>query len=267
MFSEKSRSTSPSNASTSPILADSSGSNTPNNRSYKLFDPKKLGIAKQHRAMFAKVNQAVIQFMYGPAFDASHDYEHIQRVVALAHKMYEAHKNDAWARDIDTTVLYIACMVHDIGDTKYHVRKKGDERDQQAIVCDFLKANSCNDLRIYAFAAKIAAHVSYSLELKDPNAIREAMVGCPALRIVQDADRLDGLGAIGIGRCFVFGGINEERRKNTIHTGIELHFERFQKYLELMKTGVGKELAEGRLGVMEGYRKNWFGETDCNGVL
>lgn len=62
-------------------------------------------------------------------------------------------------------------------------------------------------------------------------------------------------------------GLNEERRKNTIQTGVKLHFDRFQKYLEFMKTGKGKEMAKKRLEVMEEFRKHWFEEMDTSSVL
>ncbi|KAF2031686.1 hypothetical protein EK21DRAFT_62766 [Setomelanomma holmii] len=148
--------------------------------------------------------------MYGPAFEASHDYEHIQRVVALAFKIYHAHKNEQWAQDVEEMVLYVACMVHDVGDAKYHPLKEGDERDQEDVIRYFLKQHSCKDPRIQAPAAYIASRVSFTREINDPEEAQREVNIYPALHIAQDADRLDGLGAIGIGRCFVFGGINEE---------------------------------------------------------
>jgi uncharacterized protein len=269
MFSQKSShdSSEDSPNSPDPTLAGGDSDEAINNRSHQLLDPRKLNIPAKHGEMFKAVNLAVMSYMYGPLFDASHDYEHIQRVVSLAFKIYEEHKDDHWAHDIDRTVMYVACMVHDVGDAKYHVREENDERDQEDIVRDFLKANGCKDPRIYAPASYVAARVSFSRELNDPEEMQKEVEICPALRIVQDADRLDGLGAIGIGRCFVFGGINEGRRKDTSHTGVELHTNRFQKYLELMKTETGREMAKERLEVMDKFRKHWFEETDCSSVL
>lgn len=101
---------------------------------------------------------AVIDYMYGPAFDASHDYEHIQRVVSIALQIYKAHEKDDWARGINTTVLFIACMVHDVGDSKYHVRIEGDERDHEDVIRDFLKDTGCGPA-IWGPASYIAARV------------------------------------------------------------------------------------------------------------
>ncbi|KAH7089666.1 hypothetical protein FB567DRAFT_439307 [Paraphoma chrysanthemicola] len=253
--------------SSQPTLAGGDSEVADNSRNLQIFDTTKLGIPNKYREMFKTVNLAVMDYMYGPVFDASHDYEHIQRVVSLAYQLYQEHKHDHWARGLDQTVMYVACMVHDVGDAKYHVREEHDNRDQEDIIRDFLKANGCKDPLIYATAAYVAARVSFTRELNDPEEAKNNVETYPALRIVQDADRLDGLGAIGIGRCFVFGGINEERRKDTIHTGVELHYDRFQKYLDFMKTKKGREMAQNRWEVMDKSRQHWAEETDCSAVL
>ncbi|KAJ4369863.1 hypothetical protein N0V83_005627 [Neocucurbitaria cava] len=178
----------------------------------------------------------------------------------------DPHEKDDWARGINTTVLFIACMVHDVGDSKYHVRIEGDERDQEDVIRDFLKDTSCGPA-IWGPASYIAARVSLSRELLELEQIKNAAENFPALRIVQDADRLDGLGAIGIGRSFVFGGINEKRRKDSIQTGVELHHDRFEKYPELMKTTKGKEIAKERLDFMAKFRTQWSEETGRSGAL
>lgn len=248
-----------------PILPDAHGDIASSKRSYKLLDVEKLDIDPKNHDMFRKVNQAVMDYMYGPTFDAFHDYERIQRVVAQARKIYEAQKDEKWVKDIHKTVMYIACMVHDVGYAKYNIDVATDG-DQEDIIREFLKANGCDKV-LRCHAVYIGSRVSYSRELREPNEIKEGVRIFGALRIVQDADRLDGLGAIGIGRCFVFGGINEERRTNTIQTGVKLHLDCFQKYLELMETEKGKELAKERLDFMEKYRQHWSAETECSSVL
>ena len=249
------------------MLSGGKSNNAKIERSYCLLSTTKLGIPPQHEEMFKAINAASMHYMYCPAFDASHDYEHCQRVVMLAYEMYEEHKHDDWAKYIDPTVLYIACLVHDVGDAKYHVPIANDERDQEDIVRDFLEAHGCTDLLILREVAWIAARVSFSREVKSPERTLKECEEVPALRIVQDADRLDGLGAIGIGRAFVFGGINEERRTNTIHTGIELHFQRFEKYRALMKTDRGRDEAKKRLKRMALFREQWAEETEVITML
>jgi uncharacterized protein len=269
-FSTKSHSTFASvdsQDSSNPTLCGRQHDNNLKDPGYPLLNPEKLGIPLHHRQMFRGVNMAVMEYLSGSTSNATHDYEHIQRVVMLAHKIYEAHKDDHWARDIDANVLYIACMVHQVGNTKYHVREKGDERDQEDIVRDFLKANGCKDPRIYSGAAFVAVRVSYARELEEPEQIKADADNYPALRIVQDAVRLDGLGAIGIECCLVSGVVDKQGKTGAKQSGIELHYDDFHKYLELMKTEKGGEMAKERLAFMDKFREHWFKETECSSVL
>jgi uncharacterized protein len=253
-----------SQSSSSPILHGSDHyDDKPNNYARLLLSTEKLEIPPKHSEMFQNVNMAVIEYMSDHAIDAAHDYEHIERVVVLAHKIYEGHKNDRWVRDTDKTVVYLACMVHEVG----VVRENGEYRDQEDIVRYFLKANSCKDPRIYSGAAYVAARISFTGELLDPEQIKADADNYPALRMVQDAVRLDGLGAVGIGRGFVSKVIEEERNHGPCHSGTELNYDKFHKYLELMKTGKGRSLAKERLVFMEKFRGHWFEETDVSSVL
>lgn len=58
----------------------------------------------------------------------------------------------------------------------------------------------------------IIEHVSYSHEMRDPLAVEKAIVAHPEIAIVQDADRLDAIGATGIGRAFTYGGAKDPER-------------------------------------------------------
>jgi uncharacterized protein len=252
-----------SSGSTSPTLHGSDNNSNPINYARLLLSPDKLGILPKHRGMFQDVNMAVIKHMSGPIFDVAHDYEHIERVVMLAHQIYEEHKDDHWAHDVDKQVLYLACMVHEVG----IVRENGEDRDQEDIIRDFLKENSCKDPRIYSGAAYVATRVSFTGELQDPEQIKADADNFPALKIVQDAVRLDGLGAIGIARGFVSEAVDKERTYGPCQSGIELNYDKFHKYLELMKTEKGKEIAKERLTFMDKFRGYWFEETDCSSVL
>jgi uncharacterized protein len=228
-----------------------------------LLSPEKLDIPLKHREMFQDVNMAIIKYMSDHTIDAAHDYEHIERVVMLAHKIYEAHKGERWVRDVDKTIVYLACMVHEVG----VVRENGEYRDQEDIVRNFLKANSCKDPRVYSGAAFVAARISFTGELLHPEQIKTEADAYPTLRIVQDAVRLDGLGAVGIGRGFASEVVEKERNYGPCQSSIELNYDKFHKYGELMKTDKGRAMAKERLAFMDKFRGHWFEETNVSSVV
>ena len=187
---------------------------------YQLLDPEKLGIAAQYREMFQGVNKAVMAYVAGPTFDVSHNYFHIQRVVMLAHEIYQYHKDDHCVLDVNPIVLYITCLVYEIGKDRHHIRDESDERDQEDIIRDFLKANGCRDPLIYSGAAFVAVRVPLDLELEEPEEVYDACDAYPALKIAMDAVRLDRLGAVGIGRCVAEEAIDKEQRDGVVQTGV-----------------------------------------------
>jgi len=245
----------------------SSPSSPPYNRDYPLFNMDALRIPPRHRPWFAALNLSIRTVMN--TLDASHNYQHIRRVVSIAHRILEteadpASPTAAWACAIDPTVLWVACMTHDIGDAKY--RAQGDTRTQEDVVLEFLATHNCPG-DIMREVAKAAAGVSFSAELRDRAAVQRLAALHPALRIVQDADRVDALGAVGVGRCFVFGGVMEARRYGLIESGIRLMEERFAVYGGLMKTETGRRMAEERYNWMIGeFVTRWRKEADTSNV-
>jgi len=99
-------------------------------------------------------------------------------------------------------------------------------------------------------------------------------------KIVQDADRLEALGAIGIARCFAYGGSKhreiynpeitptlhktKEEYKNSAGTSLNHFYEKLLLLKERMNTATGKKLAEGRHKFMEAYLAQFFREWDGN---
>lgn len=105
----------------------------------------------------------------------------------------------------------------------------------------------------------ICKNVSYSNETKHPEQVRQLVEQNPELAIVQDADRLDAIGAIGIGRTFTYGGAKGARgMQDTVD-----HFtEKLEKLEGMMKTNSGKEIARKRTERLKMFRSWWEEEVD-----
>jgi uncharacterized protein len=235
-----------------------------------LLSPTKLEIPSHHHKNFRAVNEAVLEYMNDKHHDPSHDYEHIQRVVALTHHIYTSKCSNApsspdhWTKKVDSMVMYLTAMMHDVGDAKY--LPKDDNRMIEQHIQDLLKG--CNVPTPVARQVEyLVPRVSWSREKGDHELVKTECRDYPVLAVVQDADRLDGLGAIGLGRCFVFGGVNEERRDHTIHSALQLLHKRFAFSVEWMKTDTGKAEAEKRWKKIEKFLEEWNGETDVSAVI
>ncbi len=132
------------------------------------------------------------------AMDASHDMSHIQRVLALTRHIAAKEGLDADA--LETASL--AAALHDIGDAKYV--QDGADALRQAL--DHLVAQ---DLVSAARARRIQGiilRVSFREELPGGTYTPQDLVTFPELGALKDADQLDAIGAVGIARCFTFGG-------------------------------------------------------------
>ncbi|KAJ2823016.1 hypothetical protein IWW50_003964 [Coemansia erecta] len=143
---------------------------------------------------------------YMARYDCSHDFHHVERVVgqALALAALEAPQ-----RPVDTLVVRLAALLHDVDDAKYR-----DESTTSFAVADFL-ANLGLDTGRAQLVARIIDAVSFRKELlaieQDEMGTgdageREWRHGCVELACVQDADRLDAIGAFGVLRCAAFSG-------------------------------------------------------------
>jgi uncharacterized protein len=259
-------------ASTRPVASQTADpslpggyANSPEARNTLLFDMDKLAIPPHHRALFLAANKIVRDYMYGPQYDPSHDYEHIQRVVKYTHQLYVAEQlAGRIPPNLDITTMYLAAMMHDVGETKY--LEKG--RTQDEVVAEKMRACGAGDALATAVAT-IAVNVSFTAEFtaQDQTRIFSIVARHPELAFVQDADRLDALGPSGQGRCFVYGGANGVRRGQSIHTGVQLQHKRFKHYVGMMKTRSGRVAAEQKWRWMEGFRREWGEDTDVSSVL
>ncbi|WP_142826361.1 HD domain-containing protein [Planococcus soli] len=191
-------------------------------------------------------------------FDASHDWQHIERVMKNAKTILEQEAADAF-------IIELAVLLHDVSDAKY--KKPGEDLEQE--ILDRLKLSTLQRQQIQDVIA--------SVSFKGGNGKRAESIEA---KIVQDADRLDAIGAIGIARAFAYGGAkgrklydwNEKARTEMTEqeyrqaqTSSVTHF--YEKLLLLkdqMTTETGKQMAEERHEYMLSFLKQLQTETDGN---
>jgi len=193
--------------------------------------------------------------------EPGHDWWHAYRVCNLA--MYITHKENC---NPDMESIQLAALLHDIADSKFY---QGDEEIGPRIAGDFLKSISVNEETINQVLFVIK-HISFK------GGLNARIERNKILDIVQDADRLDALGAIGIARTFSYGGhkcrpmydpdispkmimTKEEYKTNDAPT-LNHFYEKLFKLKSLMNTQTGKELAEQRHLFMEQFLAQFYRE-------
>lgn len=129
--------------------------------------------------------------------DPSHDWNHVKQVHDLAVKIREMEKKG------DLFIIRAASLFHDVADYKY----SKDEKASGKIASVFLKENGVND-QVVEKIVDIIDHMGFKEELSGKKRVLSTEG-----QIVQDADRLMAMGAIGIARCFAFSG----QKKNPFH--------------------------------------------------
>lgn len=190
-------------------------------------------------------------------YDNSHDYQHILRVVSNANRIFQDESKTKPSTTYDTTSLFLAALLHDVGDHKY--AKPGEDTENQ-VRNILLDHGASTDLA--AKVQTIVKHVGYTNEVRNPQSVIDVLAQYPELAIVQDADRLDAIGAIGIGRCFSFGAAKFPDQ----HMGRAIdHFEEKLYKLEgMMKTESGKKMAKRRTDVLSEFAKEWREEEELS---
>ena len=187
---------------------------------------------------------------YMSNYDASHSYDHIQRVVALARKIYaESPAEPA----LDPKVILLAALLHDVGDRKY--LKPGE--DPTTMAAQILLDRGASEELAQKVQA-ICLGVSYSGEIKDPARVQELIKKYPELAVVQDADRIDAIGAVGIGRMFTYGGAKTKRSMGDSMDHLD---EKLVRLEGMTKTAAGRRLARDRTERLLEFKKWWQDET------
>jgi uncharacterized protein len=155
-------------------------------------------IREEDTALFQSINQFVHEYMSQPGHDSSHDYHHILRVLSNANDIYKKECESTPHHTYDTSAIFLAALLHDVGDHKY--AKPGEDLENQ--IANIMKDHGASE-ELASKVQTIVKHVGYTNEVKNPNSVVEVLAKYPELAIVQDADRLDAIGAVGVARCFV----------------------------------------------------------------
>lgn len=195
--------------------------------------------------------------------DGSHDFFHIERVCKLALELAKEEKVE------DLEVVELSALLHDIKDWKY----SGSETAGIDSARKFLEDNDYpkekTDLVI-----KVIQNIGYKTELG------KSIEVFPELAVVQDADRLDAIGAVGIARTFTYGGtknqplydpdipantkLTKEQYMNQQRNPTINHFhEKLLKLKDMMKTNAGKKKAESRHKFMELFLERFSAEVNA----
>ena len=199
----------------------------------------------------------VTDYFKSPKFDASHDIQHVLRVRDSAlHilKMEQLNRSAMSLTALNPLVVHLAALLHDIDDKKYRENAKSEQHVEPQVIVFMRRVAPELAQRVY----EIVEGVSFSSEIKDPSKVTQLIELHPELAIVQDADRLDAIGAIGIGRCFTFGGA---RGMSGLGESIE-HFEdKLVKLEGMMKTDTGKAMANERTRRIREFMTWWKDEA------
>ncbi|MGY3054552.1 uncharacterized protein ACVWYG_002759 [Pedobacter sp. UYEF25] len=194
--------------------------------------------------------------------EAGHDWFHVERV-------YKAALNINKSVGADEGIIAFAALLHDIADSKFH---GGDETLGPEMAKNFLMSIDVSAETIDQ-VVKIIQHMSFK------NSFDTAPYASVEMEVVQDADRLDAIGAIGIARAFTYGGfknrvlynpaiqpeLNHTKTsyKNTNAPTINHFYEKLLLLKDGMKTKSGKVLAEERhrfmLNFLDQFYKEWEG--------
>jgi len=172
--------------------------------------------------------------------DPSHDLNHVHRVHRMAMKIGLQERTHH--PEIDMGLVEISSILHDVLDHKY---ADGSELDHSWLIS--LLRDQCQYAR-YNDVLTIITHVSFSKQSKT-GLSNEEFFSQPhilplrhELAIVKDADMLDAIGAIGIARCFMFGG----KRNRDVADSLNHFHEKLVKIYDRMCTDSGKEMARER---------------------
>jgi len=193
--------------------------------------------------------------------EGGHDWFHILRVWNNAKLIANSEK-------VDLFIVELGALLHDIADSKFH---NGDESIGPKVARKFLESEQVDE-SVIVHVENIISNISYkggNFEQKFTSA---------ELDVIQDADRLDAIGAIGIARCFNYGGFKnrplydpeippklnqtKEEYKNATSPTINHFYEKLLLLKNKMNTQTGKEIAKERHQFMATFLQQFYAEWE-----
>lgn len=229
---------------------------------------RKGGSKYAYRKLNLKMNNTIqntIQFVKEKleGAEAGHDWFHIERVWKLSKKIAQTENGNL-------EVVELSALLHDIADPKFH---HGDETLALKISREFLENQNVEE-EIIQQVLFVIQNISFKNREEVPKDLPIE------LKIVQDADRIDAIGAIGIGRTFNFGGfknnlmyhpdiqpklnMNKEEYKKSNGTTINHFYEKLLLLKDLMNTNEGKKIAEERHQFMQTFLNQFLKEWNVD---
>ena len=215
--------------------------------------------------MSTSLVESTIQFVKKELQNAEggHDWFHIERVWKNAKLIAQTEK-------VNLEIVELGALLHDIADSKFH---DGDESIGPKKALNFLIEQDA-DYRIVDHVLAILENVSFK------GGSQQRTFNSIELDVIQDADRLDAIGAIGIARTFNYGGfknraiynpeidpnlkMTKKEYKNSTAPTINHFYEKLLLLKDKMNTATGKKLAEQRHQFMEAYLEQFYNEWNGN---
>ena len=192
--------------------------------------------------------------------EGGHDWFHIERV-------YKNSLLIAKDRSEEEFLVVLGALVHDMADAKFH---NGVETPGPKIAREFLENQQVDETTI-VHIENIITYISFKASLSS-----DENFSSPELDVIQDADRLDAIGAIGIARCFNYGGfknralynpdippnlqMTKEEYKSSDSPTINHFYEKLLLLKDKMNTATAKKIAEERHLFMETFLEQFYAE-------
>ncbi len=193
--------------------------------------------------------------------EGGHDWFHIERVFKNALLIADGEA-------CNLMIVKLGALLHDIADSKFH---DGDESVGPQIAREFLKTQNIDEVSLN-HVIQIIENISFK------GGYFQKEFSSKELDIVQDADRLDAIGAIGIARTFNYGGfknrplynpeiapnlhMSKEEYKNSQAPTLNHFYEKLLLLKDKMNTETAKKIAQDRHHFMEGFLSQFYAEWD-----